>query len=596
MAKFIKKRDRGVCAICGLDCEALKKELRRLEKSFVVEDVALTGSDWESDGFTLTEAAKQRLMENDAAKRDARKRAKEAAREFKTKHGIPPTRKRLWDIDHILPVVEGGGSCDPSNLRVLCLKCHKQETSKLRTRLYSNRYRVRLEQKASDQGWSFPEGFPALATDNVLVRCHKHIKDVNSGDPSVHPDGYYEWSTNSNTLSRDDRGCPHCSNKVPASTARAEWFALKAGYHLIEGQYITSSQQKCWVQCLTCKNTTSEKYKELQQNRKCRVCGKRHAQLTQEHISLKLSESGFTLVEAQARGNKQVVTYVCHFAVRHTQDWDSWCRNNPKRCPCKKSTSTYEHVIKQLSEWYTNRPWDKISTRRIRELTGEKVVPKEFDLFDTQTQTAIEVDGELHRRTGYGRLKDVQVRDAEKDAFCLKVGWKLIRINTDDMTDALKGNTLAEWFGTVFHEQPVSPISEFVLAPFTSDRATVNSLRCSEAAKLHGGKFLTQQFMGWGVDHEWLCAVHGTFVSTPNSVVCHSYWCKPCGYTLRSSGVPKELTFDPAERAREKQASRDADAQASADGTKTREDLRRENGAFAFPNARIDFDGCKKLG
>jgi hypothetical protein len=60
--------------------------------------------------------------------------------------------------------------------------------------------------------------------------------------------------------------------------------------------------------------------------------------------------------------------------------------------------------------------------------------------------------------------------------------------------------------------------------------------------------------------------------------------------------VPKELTFDPAERAREKQASRDADAQASADGTKTREDLRRENGAFAFPNARIDFDGCKKLG
>jgi hypothetical protein len=76
MAKFIKKRDRGVCAICGLDCEALKKELRRLEKSFVVEDVALTGSDWESDGFTLTEAAKQRLMENDAAKRDARKRAK----------------------------------------------------------------------------------------------------------------------------------------------------------------------------------------------------------------------------------------------------------------------------------------------------------------------------------------------------------------------------------------------------------------------------------------------------------------------------------------------------------------------------------------
>jgi hypothetical protein len=41
--------------------------------------------------------------------------------------------------------------------------------------------------------------------------------------------------------------------------------------------------------------------------------------------------------------------------------------------------------------------------------------------------------------------------------------------------------------------------------------------------------------------------------------------------------------FDPKVRALEKQKSRDEDAQALLDGSKTREDLRRENGAFAFP-------------
>lgn len=45
--------------------------------------------------------------------------------------------------------------------------------------------------------------------------------------------------------------------------------------------------------------------------------------------------------------------------------------------------------------------------------------------------------------------------------------------------------------------------------------------------------------------------------------------------------------FDPAERALEKERSRQRDAEELANGTKTREQLRRENGAFAFPNVRI---------
>lgn len=39
-----------------------------------------------------------------------------------------------WEADHILPVVEGGGECDLSNLRTLCLPCHRAETAKLAAR------------------------------------------------------------------------------------------------------------------------------------------------------------------------------------------------------------------------------------------------------------------------------------------------------------------------------------------------------------------------------------------------------------------------------------------------------------------------------
>jgi 5-methylcytosine-specific restriction endonuclease McrA len=44
-------------------------------------------------------------------------------------------RKSLWDAHHIVPVAEGGGECDLSNLRTLCLKCHRSYTAELRKRL-----------------------------------------------------------------------------------------------------------------------------------------------------------------------------------------------------------------------------------------------------------------------------------------------------------------------------------------------------------------------------------------------------------------------------------------------------------------------------
>ncbi|MBV9769050.1 MAG: HNH endonuclease [Bryobacterales bacterium] len=87
----VLERDRGVCALCGVDCLQTEQQLKRLRgtgrlKAFL---------DW---GLRAG------------------------------------SRKSLWDADHIVAVVEGGGECDLENIRTLCLKCHRAATAELRKR------------------------------------------------------------------------------------------------------------------------------------------------------------------------------------------------------------------------------------------------------------------------------------------------------------------------------------------------------------------------------------------------------------------------------------------------------------------------------
>lgn len=91
------ERDKGICAGCGIDCVA---ELYRL------------------------------------------KRLRGGARLRATREWAMGGRKTLWDADHIVPVAEGGGECDLSNMRTLCLKCHRVHTDQLRQRLRSKSVHV----------------------------------------------------------------------------------------------------------------------------------------------------------------------------------------------------------------------------------------------------------------------------------------------------------------------------------------------------------------------------------------------------------------------------------------------------------------------
>ncbi len=85
------ERDKGICAVCKVDCEAAWRNLKRQRG-----------------------AARVRILLAWGLKRGS--------------------RKSLWDADHIVPVVEGGGECDLANLRTLCLKCHRAATAELRKR------------------------------------------------------------------------------------------------------------------------------------------------------------------------------------------------------------------------------------------------------------------------------------------------------------------------------------------------------------------------------------------------------------------------------------------------------------------------------
>lgn len=52
----------------------------------------------------------------------------------------------LWQADHIVPVIEGGGECDLSNIRTLCTACHKRATADLAARRAEQR---RAEREAA---------------------------------------------------------------------------------------------------------------------------------------------------------------------------------------------------------------------------------------------------------------------------------------------------------------------------------------------------------------------------------------------------------------------------------------------------------------
>jgi 5-methylcytosine-specific restriction endonuclease McrA len=104
-------RDRGVCAVCRIDCDKLERVFRRLLRKAGLKPThypAIVARD--PDHYGPLDIFRQ---------------------EFPWfRPDISP-----WAADHIIPVAEGGGECGLEGIRTLCLNCHAQATKALRERL-----------------------------------------------------------------------------------------------------------------------------------------------------------------------------------------------------------------------------------------------------------------------------------------------------------------------------------------------------------------------------------------------------------------------------------------------------------------------------
>ena len=89
----VHERDKGICALCGCDADKMKR-LRKLVRR---------REGWESYRH-LTE--------------------------YWYRMGFDRGPNDYWQADHILPRIRGGTN-ELTNLRTLCVPCHKQETARL---------------------------------------------------------------------------------------------------------------------------------------------------------------------------------------------------------------------------------------------------------------------------------------------------------------------------------------------------------------------------------------------------------------------------------------------------------------------------------
>ena len=89
--RAVWQRDRGLCAGCGRDTLALRRRLQRADD----EERARLYQELLPEGFDRH--ALDKLM--------------------------------LWQMDHVHPVIEGGGGSGLENLQTLCIPCHKRKTA-----------------------------------------------------------------------------------------------------------------------------------------------------------------------------------------------------------------------------------------------------------------------------------------------------------------------------------------------------------------------------------------------------------------------------------------------------------------------------------
>lgn len=104
-------RDGGICRRCGLDCEALRREFFRVLAEVCGLDLAVG----------LAEGWTPKVKVPDVIVAD-----------FARRTGQPPCVFRnggpFIEVDHVIPLTDGGDAFEWTNLQLLCAACHRAKT------------------------------------------------------------------------------------------------------------------------------------------------------------------------------------------------------------------------------------------------------------------------------------------------------------------------------------------------------------------------------------------------------------------------------------------------------------------------------------
>jgi 5-methylcytosine-specific restriction protein A len=104
LRRFIYERDRGICAICGIDTRYVKIEIEDAAHASMMESGV-----WSFEDHPIFLACLKKYNIT-----------------------VKESRKSLWECDHIKEVAIGGGECGIENLQSLCQSCHKKKSTQFR--------------------------------------------------------------------------------------------------------------------------------------------------------------------------------------------------------------------------------------------------------------------------------------------------------------------------------------------------------------------------------------------------------------------------------------------------------------------------------
>lgn len=105
------RRDRGICADCGMDTEAEREACCYWPRL-----------DYRNRTFRPN------------PEQEAKVEAGNAKRLEMLRRGFPSPTRTWWEAAHVVAVIEGGGARGLDNFKTLCCACHKRDTKALANR------------------------------------------------------------------------------------------------------------------------------------------------------------------------------------------------------------------------------------------------------------------------------------------------------------------------------------------------------------------------------------------------------------------------------------------------------------------------------